>query len=230
MNEVYRLKFIYFAIHILLNRMNKKALLVGASGLIGHELLKNLLDSDMYETVTVLVRTPLAIEHPKLIQQVSDFKHIDQIKVDHVFCTIGTTIKKAGSKEEFIRIDKQIPLEIAQICHQNGASLFALVTAMGAAKNSMIFYNKVKGEVEEELAAIGFEHVGIFRPSMLLGDRPEKRLGESIGQKVMSLFDFIIPNQYKAIHVKKVADAMLKYAERPKEGLSIILSDVMLMA
>jgi uncharacterized protein YbjT (DUF2867 family) len=209
---------------------NKKtALILGASGLIGQELLADLLASDTYEKVVALVRTSMNMTHPKLQELVIDFNSIDLkgIKPHHVFCTIGSTIKKAGSKDAFRRIDKEIPLEIAQLCHKNGAELFAIVTSMGADENSFFFYNKVKGEVENGLLNIGFKYLGIFRPSMLLGKRQEKRMGEKIGQFLMNRLDFLTPNLYKAIHVKKVANAMLQYAEIPLEGHSIVLSDKM---
>jgi uncharacterized protein YbjT (DUF2867 family) len=210
--------------------LNKKtALIIGASGLIGQELLSELLDSEMYQEVIILVRKSLGIKHPKLSEVIDDLKQIDLkgIKANHIYCTIGSTIKKAGSKAEFKRIDKEIPLEVAKQCHQNGADLFAIVTSMGADKNSMIFYSKVKGEVENELQSIGYRYLGLFRPSMLVGNRTENRLGENLGQIFMKSIDFITPKAYKAIDVSKVAKAMLQYAEIPEPGLSIILSDKM---
>jgi uncharacterized protein YbjT (DUF2867 family) len=212
-----------------MNSNKKTALIIGASGLIGQELLPKLLASDAYKEVVVLVRKSLGISHPKLTEKIGDLRIIDLklIKPNHVFCTIGSTIKKAGSKEEFKRIDKDIPVEVAKQCYQNGAELFTIVTAMGSDKKSIIFYNKVKGEVEEELQSIGYKYLGIFRPSMLIGNRTEKRLGERLGQIFMKAFGFITPKEYKAIHVSKVAKAMFQYAEKPESGLSIIPSDEM---
>lgn len=208
---------------------NKTALIVGSTGLIGQLLLQKLLNSKDYEKVTALVRRKLDLEHPKLVQQVIDFNKIDSIelKADHVFCTLGTTIKTAGSKEAFKRVDEEYPFQIAQNSYKNGAKLFAIVTSMGADKNSRFFYNQVKGQIENRLESIGFDHLGFFRPSMLLGERKESRLGEKVGQVVMNIFGFLIPKKYKAIHVDKVALAMLQYAKRPNKGLSQIESDKM---
>ncbi|AWV98960.1 oxidoreductase [Arcticibacterium luteifluviistationis] len=208
----------------------KSALLVGASGLIGKSLLKQLLESTDYEKVIILVRRKIDLEHPLLEQRVIDFDKLGSLtfKTDHVFCTLGTTIKTAGSKEAFKRVDEDYPFQIAENCFKNGATLFAIVSSMGSDKNSRFFYNQVKGQVEEKLENIGFPYLGIFRPSMLLGDRNEKRIGETIGQAFMKGLGFLIPKKYKAIHVDKVALAMLEYAKRPNKGLSIIESDKML--
>lgn len=208
----------------------KTALLVGASGLIGQSLLEKLLNGDNYSSVTILVRRKLDLEHCLLDQKLVNFDELSslELKAEHIFCTLGTTIKTAGSKEAFKKVDKEYPLQIARNAHKNGAQLFAIVTSMGANKNSAFFYNQVKGEVEESLSNIGFSHLGIFRPSMLLGDREENRLGEKIGKVVMKGLGFLIPKKYKAIHVDKVAKAMLEYAKRPEKGLSLIESDKML--
>ncbi len=207
----------------------KTALVAGASGLIGRELLEYLLSSPVYHKVIVLVRREIDLSHHKLVQELVDYRNLDlsKIKVDHVFCTLGSTIKKAGSKKAFREVDEVLPLKIARQLHKNGSELYSIVTAMGANSSSSIFYNKVKGQVENALQEIGFKHLGIFRPSMLLGDRKESRLGEEIGQRVMSCLDFLTPANYKAIHVKKVALAMLHHAERPKDGLSIVFSGEM---
>ncbi|WP_341227256.1 oxidoreductase [uncultured Arcticibacterium sp.] len=207
----------------------KTALLAGASGLIGQTLLQQLLNSNEYSKITILVRRPLELQHPLLEQKVINFDKIGtlELKADDIFCTLGTTIKTAGSKEAFKRVDKEYPLQIANQSFNNGARLFAIVTSMGSNKNSSFFYNQVKGELEEELKNINFQHIGIFRPSMLVGNRKESRIGEKIGQIFMKVFDFLIPKKYKAIHVDKVALAMLEYAKRPKEGLSEIESDKM---
>ncbi|MFT7421704.1 MAG: hypothetical protein ACI8UX_002191 [Psychromonas sp.] len=209
--------------------VKKTALIAGASGLIGQELVKYLLASSLYDKVIILVRRKTNLEHDKLMQEIVDYNNLDlsKIKADHVFCTLGTTIKKAGSKEAFREVDELFPLDIARQLYKNGAEMYSIVTAMGANAGSSIFYNKVKGEVENDLQKIGFKHLGFFRPSMLLGERKERRLGEEIGQTVMSWLDFLTPSDFKAIHVEKVALAMLQYAAKPKKGLSIVLSGEM---
>ena len=216
--------------------MNSKvALLAGASGLVGQQLLTLLLAEPSYSKVVVLVRKPLAISHPKLEQYVIDFSiaSVEQnglkgLAVDHAFCTLGTTIKRAGSKAAFRQVDQQYAANVAQIAKKSGAQLFGIVTAMAANSDSMFFYNQVKGDVEVELQKIGFEHLAAFRPSMLVGDRGEKRFGEQLGAVLMRGLSFLIPQNYKVINVKDVAAAMLSYAKDPTAGFSVVVSGEML--
>lgn len=208
------------------------ALIVGASGLIGEQLLTLLLASSRYNKVIALVRQPLSLEHHKLEQYQVNFENLaqelsDLCPIDHIYCTIGTTIKKAGSKEAFYQVDHNYPLTIAEHFHHRGASLFAIVSAIGANKHSAVFYNQVKGKVEANLADIGYQHLGIFQPSMLIGNRREFRLGEHLGAIAMRMFSAIIPKKYQAIHALKVANAMIAFADKPIDGTSIIQSDQM---
>lgn len=208
----------------------KTALIIGASGLIGRHLLDLLLQDDFYSSVTSIGRRKLDLNHPKLHQKIVDFDSLKSLefKANHIFCTLGTTIKKAGSQENFKKVDYQYPLETAEMSLENSAELFAIVTAMGADLKSMFFYNRVKGEIEESLKRLNYPHLGIFRPSMLLGERNENRIAEKIAQKLMKAINFMIPSNYKAIEGSKVAKAMLKYAKSPKEGLLEISSGQML--
>ncbi|MCL4128064.1 UNVERIFIED_CONTAM: hypothetical protein GTU68_019691 [Idotea baltica] len=212
-----------------MSQENKTALIVGATGLIGQALLNQILETGKYQKVIVLLRRELDFDHPKLEQKIIDFDKVNtlDLKADHIFCTLGTTIKTAGSKAAFRKVDEVYPFQIAENTFKNGASLFTIVTSMGADKNSSFFYNKVKGAIEDKLKSVGFEHLGIFRPSMLLGHRKESRIGEKIGKVFMSTLGFLIPKKYKAIHVDKVALAMLQYAKRPNKGLSVIESGEM---
>jgi uncharacterized protein YbjT (DUF2867 family) len=225
------------------------ALIVGASGLVGEQLLSLLLASPRYNKVIALVRQPLPLKHHKLVQWPIDFENLTQQlrnfqpidssklkvdgegslnklpKIDHIYCTLGTTIKKAGSKQAFYQVDHDYPLSIAEYFYQQGASLFAIVSAIGANKHSAAFYNQVKGEVEASLADIGYQYLGIFQPSMLVGNRKEFRLGECIGTVFMKSFAFIIPKKYRVIEAIKVANAMIAFANKPSQGTSIIQSD-----
>jgi uncharacterized protein YbjT (DUF2867 family) len=208
------------------------ALIVGASGLIGEQLLALLLASSRYNKVIALVRQPLSLEHHKLEQYQVNFEHLaqelsDLCPVDHIYCTLGTTIKKAGSKEAFYQVDHNYPLTIAEHFHHRGASLFAIVSAIGANKHSAVFYNQVKGKVEANLADIGYQHLGIFQPSMLVGNRKEFRLAEYLGTIFMKLFALIIPKKYQVIKAIKVANAMMAFADKPSKEISIIQSDQM---
>ncbi len=198
----------------------KTALVVGATGLIGRQLVNQLLQSDHYSTIRILVRKPIKNQHLKLVEVDYDFSQPDTqlVQGDDVFCCLGTTMKKAGSKEAFTQVDHDYPLQIARAAKQNGASQYLIVTAMGADSGSAFFYNRVKGNVEDDLKKVGFGALHIFQPSLLLGDREEKRLGEKIGETVMRIFKPIMLGplkKYRAIDAAKVAQAMLIAAQDP---------------
>lgn len=205
----------------------KTALLVGATGLIGDLLLRRLVDSAVYDRITVLTRKPLALQHPR-VQEIPfqfDAPNGLLVRADDVYCCLGTTIKKAGSKEAFRQVDYQYPMDIARLARENGATQFAIVTAMGASVDSSFFYNRVKGEVERDLTALRYPALLIFRPSLLLGDRQESRLGERIGAGVMRLLAPLIPARYKGIDAAKVANAMLTTMQQELSGKHIFESD-----
>ena len=207
----------------------KTALILGASGLIGKHLTQKLLASNHYEKVKVIVRKPLNLIHPKLEQIVMDFDNLDASKVlaDDIFCCLGTTMKKAGSKDAVYRVDYTYPVEIAQLGFQNGAKRFAIVTAMGSDSKSIFYYNRVKGDVETTLKNIGFEALLIFRPSLLLGKRSESRVGEQIGEALSKLLRPLIPSKYRAIEAYKVAKAMVTITASNVKGTLVYESDVM---
>lgn len=203
----------------------KTALIAGATGLIGSQLLPLLLNSDRYERVKTLTRSTLHLEHPKLENHIVNFDQLSSsghlLKADDVFCCLGTTMKKARSKETFREVDYTYPLELAKLSKQHGARQYLLVSALGANKNSSIFYNIVKGEVEEAIETVGFESFHIFRPSLLLGPRTEHRSGEDAAKWFYKIFGFLIPEKYQAIESLKVAKAMLHYAGENKAGKHI---------
>jgi len=201
----------------------KIALIAGASGLIGTQLLKLLLESNSYDKVISVGRRKLEITNSKLIQQVIDFDELDLDveHVDDVFCCLGTTMKVAGSKQKFRQVDFQYPVSLANWALNHGAKQFLLVSSMGADLESKIFYNQVKGEVEQAVSRIGFARVDIFRPSLLLGLRKQSRIGETLGKILMQglSFMFIGPlKNYKAIESKKVAMAMMNFADEGSSG------------
>ncbi|MBC7889797.1 MAG: NAD(P)H-binding protein [Ferruginibacter sp.] len=204
----------------------KKALVIGGTGLIGKQLIEQLLADSRYNVIA-LARKPLAIQHEKLLQPPFDFDHPDNslIVADEIFCCLGTTIKKAGSKQGFYKVDYQYVLTVARAGYSNGAKKFALVSSLGANKNSGIFYSKTKGEIEEAVTGIGYESLFIFRPSMLLGQRAEFRVGEMIGKLLMKSFAFLIPKKYKAIAGGQVAKAMIDCMNSGKTGVNILASD-----
>lgn len=208
---------------------NRIALVAGATGLIGRLLIQKLLDSPNYSRVRVLVRKPIDLQHPKLEVITFDFDKPDSslLIADDVYCTLGTTMKKAGSAEAFERVDYHYPLTIAKLSQQNGAKRFSIVTAMGADAKSLFYYNRVKGRIETALKDIGFEGLFIFRPSLLLGDRAEQRFGEKLGSGFMKTFDFLIPSKYKGIEAAKVANAMAAITTSSVNGVVVYESDVL---
>ena len=155
--------------------MGKTALLVGATGLVGGFVLEQLLEDAYYDSVVVLSRKSLQLQHTKLKEVLVNFDQLENytndIKADVVFCCLGTTIKAAGSQEAFKKVDYEYPLRVAEIAKQNGASAFLIVTALGAAKSSIIFYNRVKGEVEEAIGSLHFDAFHILQPSLIIGER-----------------------------------------------------------
>lgn len=203
----------------------RTALIAGATGLIGNQLLQLLLEDNYYDVVKAISRKPLEITHPKLENIVFEFdrmtEHHNTLKADDVFCCLGTTIKKVKTKEKFKQVDLEYPLELARITKENGADKFLLISALGADRNSGIFYNQVKGEVEEAIGQVGFKSYFIFRPSLLLGDRKESRSGEDAGKFVFKYLGFLIPDKYKGIESVKVARAMQQIARQEKNGLHI---------
>jgi uncharacterized protein YbjT (DUF2867 family) len=213
--------------------MAKTALVAGSTGLIGKELVRLLLADPNYDRVIALLRKPLNIQHEKLIQQVTDFERLEEISDNFpeeadVFCTLGTTIKAAKSKEAFRKVDFEYPVRLAQIAKKYGAKHFLIVTAMGANPDSRIFYNQVKGQVEEKLKELELSGLHIFRPSLLLGDREEFRIAERIGSALAKLISFAMVGglrRYKPIHSLEVAQAMVRAAQSRNERLHIYLSD-----
>jgi uncharacterized protein YbjT (DUF2867 family) len=137
-------------------------------------------------------------------------------------------MRKAGSKEKFYQVDYTYTVNFAKIAAQNGSRQFILVTAMGADTESLFYYSRVKGEAEQNVSQLGFEAVIFCRPSMLLGERTENRLGEEIGKKLMEALDFLIPKKYKAISGSQVAKAMRIIAHRELKGKYIFESDQLL--
>lgn len=205
--------------------MNKTALIAGSTGLIGSQLLQLLLDSDRYSHVVALTRQDLPLQHPKLTQLKIDFsklgESLDAFAADDIYCCLGTTIAKAGTKENFYQVDFYYPLLLAKSGKQRGARQYMLVSALGADKNSSIYYSRVKGEIEEAIANEHFDSLHIFRPSLLLGPRSEQRSGEDAAKIVYKIFGSLIPKKYKAIDSAKVARAMLHFASQEQKGTHI---------
>ncbi|HEX6224863.1 MAG TPA: NAD-dependent epimerase/dehydratase family protein [Chryseolinea sp.] len=199
----------------------KTALIAGSTGLIGGQLLSLLLASDRYQKVIAFTRQDLPV-HTKLIQVKIEGNKVDQLdpgsSVDDVFCCLGTTMAKAHTKEKFYYADFTLPSLLAKSSLERGAKQYLLVSALGANKKSPIYYNQVKGSIEEEVSKAGFEAVHIFRPSLLLGPRAEKRSAEDAAKFFYRFFGFLIPSKYKAIDAMKVASAMIHFASQDERG------------
>lgn len=208
----------------------KTAIVIGATGLIGKALTAELINSDTYANIVLLVRKTSGVQHPKIKELVFNYDQPDAslLKGDDLFCCLGTTIKTAGSQEAFKKVDLDYVISIAKLARQNGIAQIAVVSAMGANPTSGIFYNRVKGQMEEQLKTLGFNACFVFRPSMLLGKRQEFRLGERIGKVMMKLFAVCIPKKYKAIHDYQVARAMIESLNSKSTGFHIIENDRML--
>jgi len=212
----------------------RNALIAGATGLVGKNLLQQLLADDLYEKILVITRKPIDIIHPKLIQQQVDFDTIEALKlslpVDDVFCALGTTIKRAGSQDAFYKVDFSYVVNLGKWCAANGVKRFLVVSAMGARAKSGIFYNRVKGEMEAAISRLNIGQVQVFRPSLLMGNRTEKRGGEKIAQVVMGSLGFLFSGpllKYKGIHADVVAKAMIYSASQKIEGFTIYESGSM---
>jgi uncharacterized protein YbjT (DUF2867 family) len=206
----------------------RNALVAGASGLVGGHLLDMLLGSPLYREVCSIGRRSLPQQHPKLTQRTVDFSRLESEALppaDDAFCCLGTTIKKAGSQEAFRAVDHDAVLAFAKAARKAGARRFLLISALGADPHSRIFYNRVKGEIEEDLKGVGFESLIILRPSLLLGDRAESRPGERAAVMVSKVLGPLLrPFSGRPIEARTVARAMLALARDAASGTRVALS------
>lgn len=212
--------------------MEKKAILIGASGSVGSSLLLQLLACKQYSTVLVLVRKELRMQHPKLKQLIVNFDRINdyhaEITGEVVFCCLGTTKSQTPDQQQYRKIDYQYPLDVGSIAQANGAESFHLISSIGADKESKVFYTRTKGEVERDLKAIPFRSIHIYRPSLLDGTRQQKRILEGAINAVMSLVNPILIGglrKYRSIKVETVARAMVRQSLDDKRGIFTHESD-----
>ena len=212
--------------------MNEQtAVIIGASGLIGSQLVEKLLQDDVFETVRVLVRRRLAFNHPKLQQEIVDFNILEDYKNkfgtgDSIFCCIGTTQKKVkGNKTAYEQIDHDIPVHAAQIGMANGFKKFLIVSSAGADGSSSNFYLRLKGKTENDIKQCAFDTICIFRPSMLLGKRNEPRPAEKMAQLFMQTLSFLFIGPFKKYHPVRasvVAKAMIDESKKNDRGIFIL--------
>lgn len=203
---------------------SKTALVAGATGAVGQQLLPLLLASPDYARVKVLGRRRPALEHPKLEIVVSDFSNLEglgtQLQADDVYCCLGTTQAKSG-RSGLERVDHDYVLALAQAARAQGARQFLVVSAIGASASSPSFYSRVKGRMEQALAAMDYPSLHIVQPSLLLGDRKESRPAEHFAQKLTPLFAPLLAGplaKYRPITTEAVAQALLTLSRRPYEG------------
>jgi uncharacterized protein YbjT (DUF2867 family) len=212
--------------------MSKKAIIAGASGLIGSELLKILLGDPEYSEVLAIVRTPLELSHPKFNQIAINFDRLDEythlITGDAIFCTLGSTRKKTPDLSVYRKIDHDYPVKLAEIAVANGISQFHLISSIGANKDSSNFYTKMKGETEEDIKTVEVYGLVIYRPSLLTGDRKERRFAEGLMQGLSKIINPLLVGglkKYQSIEAKTVARAMAKLSKTALKGIYVYESN-----
>lgn len=212
--------------------MSKKAILLGATGLIGHNLLYKLLSDETYNEVLIISRKSSNITHVKLKEIILNFDEIAnysaEINGNVIFCCLGTTIKNTPDLSMYRKIDYQYPLDVAKIAFANGVQQYHLISSMGANVKSKLFYSRTKGEVERDLQKIPFEVIHIYQPALLDGNRKEERPAENV---MIGLFRLLNPiligplKKYRSIKIEKVASAMLHQANKNLHGIFTHTSD-----
>jgi uncharacterized protein YbjT (DUF2867 family) len=207
-----------------------KLLLVGSTGLVGREVLRLALAAPQVSAVVAPVRRALP-PHPKLTAPLVDFDCLPADapwwQADAVICTLGTTIKSAGSRAAFRKVDYGYPMAVARLARQRGTPTFVLNSAIGADAGSRVFYNRVKGEVEHGLRSLGFPSLVIARPGLIGGAREEFRLGEVIFAPLLAALGPVLPRAWRINPAGRIAHAMLDAALHPPPGELIITSDRM---
>lgn len=209
-----------------------KAVIAGATGLVGSFVLQKLLDNPQVSEVIALTRRTLSLQSPKLKPVlIKDFSQManmqSQLKGDIYFCCLGTTIKEAGSQENFRKIDFDAIVEFAKVAKANEAQSFVLISAVGANAESPIFYNRVKGETEEALKALHFRSLIVFQPGLLIGNRTKLRIGEKLAISAFKLLSPLLPGRFEkmfATDVELLANRIVEASLASQSGLQIISS------
>ncbi len=213
--------------------MVQNILILGSTGAIGKQLLFQAIKNDKIKHIIAFNRQKTNIEHHKLQNVTVDYRKLMDkshlfAEIDTVFCCLGTTMRQAGSKKAFRAVDYDLVVDAAIVAKQAGVRHFAVVSAAGANAQSAVFYNQTKGELEDKLKTMGFEYLSIFRPSLLLGQRSEVRLGEMVAQQIVPLFSWLMfgsLKKYRPIHITNVAKAMLVNALKNEKGIDTFESD-----
>jgi len=210
-----------------------KILLLGATGLVGSELKALLQEDSRIESLTCLVRQPCSEAHlpAKVHMELVDFSRLQDYKdlfaVDAVFCALGTTIRKAGSPKAFQSVDLELVRYVGQLAKAQGVSRFLVVSAQGAQETSRILYNRTKGRMEKALTSMDFPFLTIARPSLLMGERKEFRRGELWAQRIARPFLQWIPEVWRPIHARQVAQSLVGDLDRTDPGVLTLSNRVM---
>jgi uncharacterized protein YbjT (DUF2867 family) len=215
-----------------MNNKGKVALVFGSTGLVGSALVDELINSESFSLVKLFVRKKSGNTHAKVQEIEVNFDKLSlvasDISGDMLYICLGTTMAKAGSKEAFYKVDYTYCYEAARLSAENRVGQVVLISSLGADPTSMVYYSKVKGEIERDISKLNFDGVNIVRPSLLLGDRKENRLGEKIFIAVTKFLPFIFIGplkKYRPIHVVDVAKAMLTISLSQNSGCSIFESE-----
>jgi uncharacterized protein YbjT (DUF2867 family) len=207
---------------------SKIAAVIGASGLIGNEILNTLVLDQKYSEIRIITRRPLHFNIDQVKEVIIDFENKSDFKkamegCSEIYCAVGTTNKKVkGNMEAYRKVDFQIPVIAAQIACEQGISYFTVVSSVGANEKSSNFYLQLKGEMENNVLLSAIPKIAIIRPSMLLGNRTEFRLAEKIATIIFPVFSFLVSSNYKPIHAQKVAKAMVQFGKQDKSGSHIL--------
>ena len=208
----------------------KTAVLIGATGLVGSQLIQQLLDDARFGRVVSLGRKKTGLTHAKLEEQVIDFaapaSWAQAVRGDVAFSCLGTTLKQAGSQAAQKLVDHDYQLEFARAAQQNGVGTYVLVSSASANPDSRQFYSRIKGELDREVQSLGFERVRILRPSLLGGERKASRLGEKVGSALLGAVNAVgLARKYREIPAAVVAKAMIHAALDAEKGVRIIELD-----
>jgi uncharacterized protein YbjT (DUF2867 family) len=210
---------------------NRRALVIGATGLTGRHVLPRLLADRRYDDIHVLSRRALPIHDGRLQPHIVDFDHLSSehagFQVDHVYCCLGTTIRQAGCRERFHQVDYGYPMMVARAALAAGAATFVVISAMGADPRSSNFYLRTKGELERDLEGLSFRHLVIVRPSLLVGRRETRRFLEGLGMWILPKLTFLMQGPlkpYRAITADTVAGAMHRLAWLDRAGTQVATS------
>lgn len=207
-----------------------RLILAGATGLVGRHVLARALADPRVTHVVAPTRRPLPA-HPNLDAPLVDFDALPAgaawWRADAVICALGTTMKTAGSRDAFRRVDHDYPLAIADLARRHGTPVYVLNSAMGADAQSRVFYNRVKGELESALRTRGFASLTLVRPGLIGGDRDERRLGETLATHVLRTLHPLLPTKWRINPAERIADALLDAALDPPAGVHVVASDAL---